>query len=83
MPLKKKAIVIILPILVIGLLVAGYFIPIEVKTKQECGPSPVYRYKLGIYWCEINREAHPDLQCWKKIGGPLEYFGLKKIDCDH
>lgn len=64
------------------LLFAGWFIPFEYNNEGYCSESQLYRYQFGVYACEYNAEAHPDFQCWDKLGGFLSYIGLEKLECE-
>jgi hypothetical protein len=67
---------------VITMMLLGWFVPFEYDTAGYCGEMPLYRYRFGIYACDLNEEAHPDLQCYTKEGGLMSYLGLTTLDCE-
>lgn len=69
-------------VLIATLFSIGWYVPFKYNNIGYCGESLVYRYKLGVYSCEWNSEAHPDFQCWRKMGGFINYIGLRKLKCD-
>ena len=80
--MKPHTIKIIIPLSITLLLLAGWFIPFEYNNEVYCSESTLYRYQFGVYACEYNAEAHPDFQCWDKLGGFMSYIGIKKLECE-
>jgi hypothetical protein len=72
----------LLLVVVITLTLVGWFIPFEYNNSGYCGEMPLYRYRFGIYACDLNEEAHPDFQCYGKVGGLMSYLGLKTLECE-
>ena len=73
---------IIIPLVITLLLLAGWLIPFKYNNEGYCSESQLYRYQFGVYACEYNAEAHPDFQCWDKLGGFMSYIGLKELECE-
>lgn len=67
---------------VITLTLVGWFVPFEYNNAGYCGESPLYRYRFGVYACELDHEGHPDFQCYAKVGGFMSYLGLKALECE-
>ncbi len=80
--MKSHTLKIITPLVITLLMLAGWFIPFEYNNEGYCSESQLYRYQFGVYACEYNAEAHPDFQCWDKLGGFMSYIGLKELECE-
>lgn len=79
----KRGRSIVLLVLVLGTCgLVGWYVPFRYDHTGYCSESPLYRYQFGIYACEYNAEAHPDFQCWMKLGGFWSYVGLVKLECE-
>ena len=80
--MKRYKFKIVLTILITIIVVIGWLVPFQYNNNGYCGEDALYRYKFGVYSCDLNEEAHPDFQCWRKMGGFWSYIGLKKLDCE-
>lgn len=80
--MKKHKFKIILISLLIIFGFVGWFVPFEYNNEGYCSEDLLYRYQFGVYACDYNSEAHPDFQCWEKMGGFLSYMGLEKLECE-
>ena len=59
----------------------GWFVPFEYGYEGYCGERTLYRYRFGIYDCDLNEEAEHDFQCRAKVGGFWSWMGLKQLEC--
>ena len=76
---KLKSILIALSIILLSLIVFSNVVKIE--TDYYYCESPTVRWKLAIYCGECDAETGCHFVKLKGTG-PLEYFGLREIDCE-
>jgi hypothetical protein len=75
----------VLVIVILAILIVIYFYPFKLAN-QYCGESPLCKVKFGVYVYSDDAETGEryfgkNMQIGEKVGGILEYLGLKKIDC--
>jgi hypothetical protein len=63
-------------------IIVEWFVPLEYNNEGYCSESQLYRYQFAVYECEYNAEAHPDFQCYEKMGRFWSYIGLEKLECE-
>lgn len=87
--MKKKVKLIILSLCSITFLIV-WFIPFTNADYNKKGEYRYCRYRMAVYeFCYIEAEGEGygesdtyigNIDLTKKIGGPLEYFGFKRIE---